>query len=149
MPSSVIRHFHYHAAAQELEVEFVNGRRYRYLQVPGTAYDGMRAAFAKGVYFNRHIRDRYRHIVVTDAEPSGDAAVAISRRAHTRKECTMANDPNNQNDRNPGQQDQQKPGQQSGQQQKQGGQQDQQKPGQQGGQKGSQDDQDNQNNRGN
>jgi len=142
MPSSVIRHFHYHAAAQELEVEFVNGRRYRYLQVPGTAYDAMRAAFAKGVYFNRHIRDHYRHIVVTDAEPSGEAAVAISRRAHTRKECTMANDQNDQNNRNPGQQDQQKPGQQSGQQQKQGGQQGKQDD-QKSGQKSSQDDQDN------
>jgi hypothetical protein len=54
------------------------------------------------------------------------------------RKWTMANDQNNQDDRNPGQQDQQKTGQQSGQQQKQGG--------QQGGQQGSQDDRDQKNN---
>ncbi len=59
MPSSVIRNFQYRADQQALDVTFVSGRRYRYLQVPGAVYEGMRASFSKGEYFNRYIRDYY------------------------------------------------------------------------------------------
>lgn len=60
MPSTVIRRFDYDAAARELLVEFVTGRRYVYAGVPEDEAAAFRAAFAKGRYFNTHIRDKYR-----------------------------------------------------------------------------------------
>lgn len=59
MPSTVIRRFHYHPDRRELEIIFVSGRRYCYADVPEQAMREFRAAFSKGSYFNRHIRDRY------------------------------------------------------------------------------------------
>jgi hypothetical protein len=59
MPSTVIRRFEYRPKAQELEILFVTGRRYLYSQVPQQAADDFRAAFSKGVHFNRYIRDHY------------------------------------------------------------------------------------------
>jgi hypothetical protein len=59
MPSTVIRRFEHFPQSRELVVEFVTGRRYVYLDVPEEEAAAMRAAFAKGGYFNRHIRDRY------------------------------------------------------------------------------------------
>ena len=60
MPSTVIRRFEYRAPERELLIEFVSGRRYVYLDVPEPEIASMRSAFAKGRYFNQHIRDRYR-----------------------------------------------------------------------------------------
>ena len=60
MPSTVIRRFDYAPDRRELTVEFVTGRRYVYLDVPLAEATAMRAAFAKGVYFNRRILDRYK-----------------------------------------------------------------------------------------
>ena len=59
MPSTIIRRFDYRPDMRELVVELVTGRRYAYLEVPESEYEGFRSAFAKGVYFNRHIRSRY------------------------------------------------------------------------------------------
>ena len=59
MPSTVIRSFDYSPDREELMVEFVSGRRYVYSAVPWEEAERMRGAFAKGVYFNRKIRDRY------------------------------------------------------------------------------------------
>jgi len=65
MPSTVIRRFDYSPEREELVVEFVTGRRYVYSQVPQLEAQKLRAAFAKGVYFNKRIRDRfpYRELV--------------------------------------------------------------------------------------
>ena len=60
MPSSVIRKFDYHGEQRRLDVEFVSGRAYSFHDVPEEAFAEMRAAFSKGRYFNRMIRDRYR-----------------------------------------------------------------------------------------
>ena len=59
MPSTVIRRFDYLPERSELLVEFVTGRRYLYLDVPEHEAQALRSAFAKGVYFNRRIRNRY------------------------------------------------------------------------------------------
>ena len=59
MPSTVIRNFDYRPELRELEVLFVTGRRYLYSEVPPDEAEHFRAAFSKGSYFNRHIRDRY------------------------------------------------------------------------------------------
>jgi hypothetical protein len=65
MPSTVIRAFRYHARQRELEIEFTSGRCYRYLDVPQQTADAMRAAFSKGSYFNRHIRDKFAFRVIS------------------------------------------------------------------------------------
>jgi hypothetical protein len=66
MPSSVIRRFDYRPDSRELEVLFVTGRRYVYADVPPEEAKAFRGAFAKGVYFNRHIRDRFAHRELAD-----------------------------------------------------------------------------------
>ncbi|HEU4704181.1 MAG TPA: KTSC domain-containing protein [Sphingomicrobium sp.] len=60
MPSTVIRRFEHSPERRELMVEFVTGRRYVYCDVPEEEARAMRSAFAKGRYFNAHIRDHYR-----------------------------------------------------------------------------------------
>jgi hypothetical protein len=59
MPSTVVRRFDYSPQTSELTIEFVTGRRYVYSGVPSGEADAMRRAFAKGVFFNKRIRDRY------------------------------------------------------------------------------------------
>ncbi len=59
MPSTVIKRFDYRPETRELEVLFVTGRRYLYADVPPEEAAAFGSAFAKGVHFNRHIRDRY------------------------------------------------------------------------------------------
>jgi hypothetical protein len=65
MPSSVIRHFRYRPEHEALDITFVSGRQYRYLQVPKNIYEEMRSSFSKGEYFNRHIRDHFPFEQVT------------------------------------------------------------------------------------
>ena len=59
MPSTVIKRFDYRPETRVLEVLFVTGRRYLYADVPAEEVEAFRAAYSKGAYFNRHIRDRY------------------------------------------------------------------------------------------
>jgi hypothetical protein len=59
MPSSVIYRFNYDPRTAQLEIIFTTGRRYLYAQVPQHVVDEFRAAFSKGAFFNRYIRDRY------------------------------------------------------------------------------------------
>lgn len=59
MPSTVIRRFEYQPDTRELVVLFTTGRRYLYSEVPEEAAQQFRSAFAKGVHFNRYIRDKY------------------------------------------------------------------------------------------
>ena len=66
MPSSVIRGFRYLAHEHQLEIVFVSGRRYRYLEVPAKTYAAMREAFSKGEFFNEQIRDRFAFVRLED-----------------------------------------------------------------------------------
>jgi lysyl-tRNA synthetase class 2 len=68
MPSTVIRRFDYAPERRELTIEFTTGRRYIYADVPEDEVTAMRAAFAKGRYFNAHIRDRYECRELTAAD---------------------------------------------------------------------------------
>jgi hypothetical protein len=65
MPSSVINSFDYHAPERRLDVRFVSGRRYSYFDVPPELAGRMRGSFAKGEFFNAHIRGRFRFERVT------------------------------------------------------------------------------------
>jgi lysyl-tRNA synthetase class 2 len=66
MPSSVIRNFRYLSREKQLEIVFVTGRRYRYLEVPEQTYAAMRVAFSKGEFFNANIRDRFAFVRLED-----------------------------------------------------------------------------------
>ena len=66
MPSTVIRRFDYSPDRRELLIEFTTGRRYVYAGVPQEEVEAMRSAFAKGVFFNRQIRDRFPARELTD-----------------------------------------------------------------------------------
>jgi KTSC domain len=59
MPSTVIADFDYDAERAQLTVSFVTGRVYRYFEVPPDCAAEFQAAFSKGAFFNRHIRDQY------------------------------------------------------------------------------------------
>jgi len=61
MPSTVIRRYVYCPDKSELWVEFVTGRKYVYSDVPQEVASALGSAFAKGVYFNSRIRDRFAH----------------------------------------------------------------------------------------
>jgi hypothetical protein len=70
MPSTVIRRYVYCPDNCELWVEFVSGRKYVYSAVPSEVAEALGSAFAKGVYFNSRIRDRFRcrEVVQEDRE---------------------------------------------------------------------------------
>ncbi len=70
MPSTVITAFDYDPAAAALTITFVSGRRDRSADVPAEVAAAMRAAFSKGSFFNRHIRDRYAHAVLAGGPPN-------------------------------------------------------------------------------
>lgn len=66
MPSTVIRYFSYDNARRTLRVTFVTGRRYVYEGVPPEVFEAFKAAFSKGSFFNREIRDRYPYREIAD-----------------------------------------------------------------------------------
>ena len=70
MPSTVIRRFVYDETEQNLWVEFTTGRKYVYAGVQEEVANTLRTAFAKGVYFNTRIRDKFPHREVTHEEES-------------------------------------------------------------------------------
>ena len=72
MPSSVIRRFVYDQSEGDLWVEFTTGRRYVYSHVPSEVAAAFRGAFAKGIYFNTRIRDRFPHREVTHEDTARD-----------------------------------------------------------------------------
>jgi hypothetical protein len=57
--SSNIASIGYDAALQILEVEFLNGSLYHYLNVPQPEYDALMAAASHGTYLNANIKSRY------------------------------------------------------------------------------------------
>lgn len=69
MPSTVIKTWVYAPERRVLTVTFVSGRVYAYQDVPAEVAEGFRLAFAKGVYFNRAIRDRYSAAPPEQREP--------------------------------------------------------------------------------
>ena len=73
MPSTVIRRFVYDETEHRLWVNFVTGRRYVYSDVPHDVAETFRLAFAKGVYFNTRIRDRFPCREVTHEDQATDS----------------------------------------------------------------------------
>jgi len=71
MPSTVIRSYHYDRRRRALDIVFQSRRRYTYREVPEETYEAMKAAFSKGAFFNRHIRDHFT-FERTGEEPTSD-----------------------------------------------------------------------------
>jgi hypothetical protein len=70
MPSTSIRKTEYDPERQVLSVWFVaSGKRYEFEEVPLETFAAFKAAFAKGRYFNEHIRNHFRYRLV---EAGGD-----------------------------------------------------------------------------
>jgi hypothetical protein len=61
MPSSVIKFFKYNEDSKELNVTFQSGHRYVYSAVPLEIFQAMKAAFSKGEFFHKEIRDHFRY----------------------------------------------------------------------------------------
>ncbi|WP_352914173.1 KTSC domain-containing protein [Mesorhizobium sp. M0915] len=71
MPSTSIRKTEYDPDRRILSVWFVaSGKRYEFEGVPPETFAAFRAAFAKGRYFNDHIRNNFRYrLVASDSDP--------------------------------------------------------------------------------
>jgi hypothetical protein len=59
MPSSVVQKYYYLPEKQTLRVVFVSGLVYDYKDVPEEVYRQMKAAFSKGEFLNREIKNKY------------------------------------------------------------------------------------------
>lgn len=59
--SSNIARFRYDDSTNVLTVEFKNGGRYDYYDVPVSIFDGMKAATSKGQYLAQNIKGRFRY----------------------------------------------------------------------------------------
>ena len=59
MPSTVVADIDYDPERKRLEVTFVTGRVYEYVDVPVEVAASFQSAFSKGAFFNTYIRDRY------------------------------------------------------------------------------------------
>ena len=59
MPSSVIAHMSYDAAAHRLRIHFLSGAVYEYIDVPERVYEQMKSARSKGTFLNRKIKGKY------------------------------------------------------------------------------------------
>jgi hypothetical protein len=59
MPSTVIKKFEYLQEEGALRVEFATGKIYLYKHVPEEVYLSMKSSFAKGIFFNDHIKDKF------------------------------------------------------------------------------------------
>jgi hypothetical protein len=59
MPSTVISAFHYDSKRRVLQIIFISGSVYEYINVPEAVYTAMQGSFSKGIYFNKHIKDHF------------------------------------------------------------------------------------------
>jgi KTSC domain len=53
---------------QTLDLEFRDGSRYRFFDVPAACFQHLLASDSKGAYFNRHIRNCFRYQVLAEIE---------------------------------------------------------------------------------
>lgn len=67
----------YDPATQQLELEFRNGRVYRYRDVPPGVYAFLLRTPSKGGYVNRMIQDRYPFDEITPAPAEQDVLQAL------------------------------------------------------------------------
>jgi hypothetical protein len=72
MPSTSIRKTEYYPDRKVLSVWFVaTGKLYDYEAVPVETYRSFRSAFAKGRFFNEHIRNRFKYRRAQENDDNG------------------------------------------------------------------------------
>ena len=59
--SSTIARFGYDSQTQVLTIEFMNGGRYNYYDVPAAVFERMKAAPSKGQFLAQNIKNIYRY----------------------------------------------------------------------------------------
>ena len=64
--SSALIHVAYDADSREMEIRFVIGRIYRYLNVPPDVHESLQSAPSNGTFFNAEIKDKYKFRDITD-----------------------------------------------------------------------------------
>jgi hypothetical protein len=57
-----------------LEVEFVNGAVYRYLDVPVAVYRGLTSSESKARFYDSNVRGHYRSVLVRSQQKEGASA---------------------------------------------------------------------------
>jgi hypothetical protein len=62
--SSTVAAVGYDPVHRWLDVVFMDGLRYRYLDVPIYIHGGLMSAVSKGTYFNRQVKGRFSHAVI-------------------------------------------------------------------------------------
>ncbi len=62
--SSAIAAIGYSKRLRALEIEFMNGAIYRYLDVPDALYRELRSASSKAHFYDDHVRGKYRSLHV-------------------------------------------------------------------------------------
>jgi hypothetical protein len=72
MPSTVIQHFSYDSDSRQLTIRFMSGKAYRYVDVPPGVHSDFQLAFAKGVYYNEHIRGKFRYEPIVQNMDNGE-----------------------------------------------------------------------------
>jgi len=60
--SSMIASVGYAARSKLLEIEFLSGRIYQYLEVDRDTYEALLRAPSLGTFFNEHIKDEYAFV---------------------------------------------------------------------------------------
>ena len=65
MPSTVINSVEYDTKTSNMTIGFVSGLVYVYFNVPEEIYHAFKNYREKGVYFNQHIRNKYRFKKIT------------------------------------------------------------------------------------
>jgi hypothetical protein len=81
----------YDPATQELELEFQNGRIYRYREVPAGVYEFLLRSPSKGGYVNRMIQSRYAFEEVTPERCEQDVLKALE--ASLQRAANPSSDP--------------------------------------------------------
>jgi hypothetical protein len=61
LASSVIKAVEYDDDTRELDITFPGGKTYRYFHVPADIHAGLLDAESLGKFFNKEIKDVYRH----------------------------------------------------------------------------------------
>jgi hypothetical protein len=50
----------YDLTAQQMKIKFQQGHTYDFCRVPAHIFEGLMNSSSKGMYYNRHIKDRYQ-----------------------------------------------------------------------------------------
>jgi len=68
LQSTMLASAAYCSARTLLDLEFRDGTLYRFFDVPAACFQQLLASDSKGAYFNRNIRNHFRHQLLTETE---------------------------------------------------------------------------------